>query len=108
MGSDKSNYARPLRTCARAFRRELLEINQPATTLDQFEATLKKEPNASVRCMGRPAPRNSGGTAEASRKYFAELLKVCEHATKPGRAEVLEANKAVLENLVPGAEFYDR
>jgi preprotein translocase subunit Sss1 len=33
---------------------------------------------------------------EASRKYFAELLKVCEHADKPPREEILAAEKVVL------------
>jgi tetratricopeptide (TPR) repeat protein len=73
----------------------LLEINQPSQALEQFEATLKKEPNRFRALYGAARAAQLGGNREASRKYFAELLKVCERADKPGRAEVLEANKAL-------------
>src|SRR5439155_172981 len=76
----------------------LLEINQPAQALQQFEATLKKEPNRFRALHGAARAAQLSGNREASRKYFAELLKICERADKPGRAEVLEANKAVLGN----------
>jgi tetratricopeptide (TPR) repeat protein len=76
----------------------LLEINQPAQALEQFEATLKKEPNRFRALYGAARAAQVSGNREASRKYFAELLKKCEHADKPGRPEVLEANKAVMGN----------
>jgi hypothetical protein len=71
---------------------------QPAEALEQFEATLKKEPNRFRALYGAARAAQLSGNREASRKYFAELLKICEHADKQGRAEVLEANKAVLGN----------
>jgi tetratricopeptide (TPR) repeat protein len=74
----------------------LLEINQPAQAQQQFEATLKKEPNRFRALYGAARAAGLSGNDEASRKYFAELLKICERADKPGRAEVLEANKAVM------------
>jgi tetratricopeptide (TPR) repeat protein len=76
----------------------LLEVNEPAQALEQFEATLKKEPNRFRALYGAARAAQLSANREASRKYFAELLKVCERADKPVRAEVLEANKAVLGN----------
>jgi Tfp pilus assembly protein PilF len=76
----------------------LLDINQPAQALEQFEATLKKEPNRFRALYGSARAAQLSGNREASRKYFAKLLKICERADKPGRAEVLEASKAVLGN----------
>jgi len=38
------------------------------------------------------------GRREASQKYFGELLKVCGRADKPGRAEILEAQRAISQN----------
>ena len=75
----------------------LLEINQRAQALEQFEATLKKAPNR-FRALYGAARAAQLGNREASRKYFAELSEIFEHADKPGRAEVLEANKAVRGN----------
>jgi tetratricopeptide (TPR) repeat protein len=74
----------------------LLEINQPAQAQQQFEAALKKEPNRFRALYGAARAAGLSGNDEASRKYFAELLKICERTDKPGRAEVIEANKAVL------------
>jgi len=76
----------------------LLEINEPEQALEQFEATLKKEPNRFRAMYGAARAAQLSGNREASRKYFSDLLKTCERADKPGRAEVLEANKAVLGN----------
>jgi tetratricopeptide (TPR) repeat protein len=76
----------------------LLEVNQPAQALQQFEATLKKEPNRFRALYGAARAAELSGNREASRKYFAELLKICELADKPGRLELIEANKAVLGN----------
>jgi len=76
----------------------LLEINQPAQALEQFEATLKKEPNRFRALYGAARAAQLSGNREASRKYFTELLKICERADKAGRPEVLEANQAVSGN----------
>src|SRR5215472_16681149 len=76
----------------------LLEINEPSQALEQFEATLKKEPNRFRALYGAAHAAQLSGNRDASHRYFSELLKTCEHADKPGRAEVLEANKAVARN----------
>jgi Tfp pilus assembly protein PilF len=98
-GTDKKAITPgPLAPARELFGEMLLEINQPAQALDQFEATLKKEPNRFRAVYGAARAAQLSGNREASRKYFAQLLKICEHADKPARAEVLEANKAVLAN----------
>jgi Tfp pilus assembly protein PilF len=76
----------------------LLEINEPVQALEQFEATLKKEPNRFRALYGAARAAQLSGNREASDKYFGQLLKVCEHADNPGRAEILEANRAILRN----------
>jgi len=98
-GTDKKAITPgPLAPARELFGEMLLEINQPAQALEQFEATLKKEPNRFRALYGAARAAQLSGKREASRKYFAELSKICENADKPGRAEVLEANKAVLGN----------
>jgi tetratricopeptide (TPR) repeat protein len=76
----------------------LLEINEPSQALEQFEATLKKEPNRFRALYGAARAAQLSGNREASRRYFSDLLKTCERADKPGRSELREANKAVLGN----------
>ena len=98
-GTDKKAITPgPLAPARELFGEMLLAINQPTQALEQFEATLKKEPNRFRALYGAARAAQLSGNREASRTYFAELLKVCERADKPGRVEVLEANKAVLVN----------
>jgi tetratricopeptide (TPR) repeat protein len=98
-GTDKKAITPgPLAPARELFGEMLLEINQPAQALEQFEATLKKETGRFRALYGAARAAQLSGNREASRKYFAELLKICELADKPWRLEVLEANKAVLGN----------
>jgi len=76
----------------------MLAANQPAPALAQFETTLKKEPGRFRALYGAGHAAQLSGNGEASQKYFRELLKVCEHADKPGRTELQEAGKAVSQN----------
>jgi tetratricopeptide (TPR) repeat protein len=76
----------------------LLELKRPAQALEQFEATLKKEPNRFRALYGAARAARLSGNREDSRKYFDELLKTCEHADKPGRPELIEAANAVAGN----------
>jgi hypothetical protein len=73
----------------------LLELNEPAQALEQFEATLKKEPGRFRALYGAAHAGQLSGNSEASQKYFGELLKVCGHADKSGRAEIAEAQRAI-------------
>ena len=73
----------------------LLEMNDPAAALAQFEATLKHEPRRLRSLYGAAHAAQLCGRRDVSRRYFAELLKVCAHADKPGRAEIQEAVRAL-------------
>lgn len=73
----------------------LLEMKQPAQALEQFEATLTKEPGRFRALYGAAHAAQLSGNAEVSQRYFGELLKVCEHADKPGRPELLDAQSAI-------------
>jgi hypothetical protein len=70
----------------------LLEMHQPAQALEQFEATLKKEPGRLHALYGAAHAAQLGGSRDTSQRYFRELLKVCVHADKPGRSEITEAD----------------
>src|ERR1700674_187769 len=76
----------------------LLEMKEPAEALEQFEATLKKEPGRFRALYGAARAAQLSGSPEASQTYFGELLKVCGHADRPGRAEILEAQRAISQN----------
>ena len=76
----------------------LLAANQPAAAQEQFEATLTKEPGRFRALYGAGKAAQLAGRPEVSRKYFGELVKVCEHGDRPGRAEFVEAQKAVSPN----------
>lgn len=69
----------------------LLQMNHPGQALEQFEATLKREPNRFRALYGAARAAQFEGDGETSRRYFRLLLKVCEHADKPGRKELAEA-----------------
>jgi hypothetical protein len=76
----------------------LLETNQPALAMTEFEATLKKEPGRFRALYEAARAAQLSGNRDASQRYFRELLKVCEHGDRPGRPEFQEAEKAVSQN----------
>ena len=76
----------------------LLELNEPAQALEQFEATLKKEPGRLRALYGAAQAAQVSGSRDTSQRYFREVLKVCGRADKPGRCEVAEAQRAILQN----------
>ena len=69
----------------------LLQMNQPGLALEQFEATLKREPNRFRTLYDAARAAHLKGDEAASRRYFRDLLMVCERADKPGRKEMAEA-----------------
>lgn len=73
----------------------LLATNQPVQALAEFEATLKKEPGRFRSLYGAGHAAQLNGNGEASHKYFRELLEVCEHSDRPGRAEFREARRSI-------------
>jgi hypothetical protein len=76
----------------------LLEMNEPTQALAQFESTLKKEPGRFRALSGAAHAAQLSGNRDTSQRYFRELLKVCDHADKPGRPELIEAQRAILQN----------
>jgi tetratricopeptide (TPR) repeat protein len=76
----------------------LLEMNEPAHALEQFEETLKKEPGRFRALYGAAHAAQLSGSRETSQKYFNEMLKVCARADKPGRSELAEAKRAMVAN----------
>jgi len=68
-----------------------LELNEPAQALDQFEATLKKEPGRFRALYGAAHAAQLSGNRDTSQRYFRDLIKVCAHADKSGRSELAEA-----------------
>ena len=73
----------------------LLQMNQPAQALEQFEATLKKGPGRLHALGGAARAAQLSGNHELSQEYLREMLKVCGHGDKPGRCEVLEEDGAI-------------
>jgi hypothetical protein len=78
----------------------LLEMNEPAQALEQFEATLKKEPGRFLALYGAARAGQLSGNRDTSQTYFRELLKICNHADKPGRSEITEASQTVFNPLI--------
>ena len=72
----------------------LLELKRPADALKEFEATLTKEPNRFRAVYGAAKSASLAGNAAAAKKYYTQLLKICERADTPGRPELDEARKA--------------
>jgi tetratricopeptide (TPR) repeat protein len=73
----------------------MLEMNEPAQALEQFEATLKKEPGRFRALYGAAHAAQLSGNRDASQKYFLALLTVCNRADKPGRPELIEAQRSI-------------
>ena len=69
----------------------LLQLNQPGPALEQFEATLKREPNRFRALYGAARAAHLKGDQVASHRYFRELVVICERADRPGRKEMAEA-----------------
>jgi len=95
-GTEKSAVTPgPLATSRELLGEMLLQLNRPGQALEQFEASLKRDPNRFRALYGAAHAAQLKGDRDASRKYFRELLKVCEHADKPGRKEFAEATPAI-------------
>jgi len=75
----------------------LLITNEPIRALEQFEATLKKEPQRFNSLYGAAHAAQLSGSRDASQKYFRELLSVCAHSDKPARLELEEAEQSILQ-----------
>jgi len=71
----------------------LLELEQPALARQEFEATLKKEPNRFRAVYGAARAASLMNDGVAARRYFDQLVKICERADKPDRPELADARR---------------
>ena len=95
-GTDKSAVTPgPLAPARELLGEMLLELNEPARALVQFEATLRKEPRRFRSLYGAAHAAQLGGNRESSQRYFRELLRVCVRSDKPARSELQEAERSL-------------
>ena len=98
-GTEKSAVTPgPLAPARELLAEMLLQMNEPAQALEQFEATLKKEPRRFRSLYGAAHAAQLSGNREASQRYFRELLQVCARADKPMRSELKEAALGTSQN----------
>ena len=71
----------------------LLEMNQPADALKEFERTLKIEPDRFRTVAGAAKAAAAAGDRATAKKYYAQLLKISARGDKPGRAELITARR---------------
>jgi hypothetical protein len=76
----------------------LLKMNEPIKALQQFEATLKREPRRFRALYGAAHAAQLSGRRDTSQKYFRELLRVCAHSDQPARSELQDAEHSILQN----------
>jgi len=74
----------------------LLIMNEPTEALEQFEATLEKEPRRFNSLYGAAHAAKLSGSRDTSQKYFRELVMVCARSDKPARSKLKEAEQAML------------
>jgi len=72
-----------------------LQTHEPAKALEQFEATLKKEPRRFRSLYGAAHAAQLVENRNSSQEYFRELLEVCAKADTPGRPELKQARTAL-------------
>jgi tetratricopeptide (TPR) repeat protein len=98
----------PLAPARELLAQMLLQMNEPRQALEQFEATLKKEPRRFRSVYGAAHAAQLSGDRDASRKYFRELLRICAHADRPVRSELEEAKLATSRLRLSTAEAGER
>jgi uncharacterized protein GlcG (DUF336 family) len=69
----------------------LLEANQPAQALAEFEANLKKEPNRFKSVYGAGRAAELAGDRQKAQTYYAQLVTIAERGDRPGRRELEHA-----------------
>jgi tetratricopeptide (TPR) repeat protein len=93
-GTDKSAITPgPLAPARELLGEMLLAAKRPDAALAEFEATLKKEPGRFRALYGAGKAAQLAGRDKDSRKYFSQLVQMCEHGDRPGRAELQELEK---------------
>jgi hypothetical protein len=97
-GTDKSAITPgPLAPARELLGEMFLAANRPDAALAEFEATLKKESGRFRTLYGAGKAAQLAGREEDSRRYFAQLVKMCERADRSGRPELPELETALAE-----------
>jgi tetratricopeptide (TPR) repeat protein len=97
-GTEKSAVTPgPLSTARELLGEMFLEMDEPTKALEQFEATLKKEPRRLHSLYGAAHAAQLSGSRDTSQKYFRELLSVCTRSDRPARSELKEAKQSILQ-----------
>jgi tetratricopeptide (TPR) repeat protein len=73
----------------------LLEANQPANALKEFEANLKKEPNRFRSVYGAGRAAELAGNRTAARSYYTQLVKICERGDRQARPDLERARQYI-------------
>jgi len=73
----------------------LLEANQPAAALKEFETALKKEPNRFRSVYGAGRAAESAGDRAKARSYYGQLVKICERGDRRARPDLDHAREYV-------------
>jgi len=71
----------------------LLELNQPAEALKDFEKTLSVEPRRFRTVAGAAKAAEAAGDRAKAKKYYAQLAEIAALGDKPGRAELIAARR---------------
>ncbi len=73
----------------------LLEANQPANALKEFETSLKKEPNRFRSVSGAGRAAESAGDRSKARSYYSQLVRICERGDRQARPDLEHARQYV-------------
>jgi hypothetical protein len=71
----------------------LLAVDRPSDALKEFEATMKKEPNRFRTTYDAAKAASLAGDRVKARRYYRQLLDICQAGDAPGRPELEEARK---------------
>src|SRR5262249_12853455 len=71
----------------------LFDVQEPSLALQEFAATLKKEPDRFRALAGAARAAAQAGDREAASKYYARLLETCKRGDDPGRPELADARR---------------
>jgi len=95
--TDKNNVTPGVILPARELLGEmLLELNQPAAAMVEFEATLHTAPNRFNALAGAARAAKLSGNSEKARDYYGKLLSMCAHADGD-RPELQQARSLLAE-----------
>ncbi len=89
----------PLKPARELLGEMLFQLHQPAAALTEFEATLKKEPNRFRATVDAARAAAAAGDRQKASDYYTRLLDIAKAGDQPGRAELIEARRA----LAPGS-----